>query len=71
MEKNDIKKILYRNKISAFFSAAKKGNLEYTATIFDIDEKTLHLLFVIPFSDIGDAAFFQEMEAKLLIRWLQ
>lgn len=65
MEKNEIKKALYKQSPLATFSKIRKGNAYYVA---DLENK--NLLFEIPIVDMGDADFFPDMEAKLLIRWL-
>jgi hypothetical protein len=65
MEKNEIKKALYRQKPLATFSKIRKGNAYYVA---EIENKKL--LFEIPIVDMGDADFLPYMEAKLLIRWV-
>lgn len=65
METNDIKKSLYKEKPVAYFSSSNKTGLLYYAHIGEIC-----IWFRIPYSDIGDATFLPEMEAKHLIRYL-
>ena len=65
MEKNEIKKALYKQKPQARFTMIRKGNAHYYA---DLEEMRVH--FEIPVSDMGDADFLIEMDAKLLIRWI-
>lgn len=71
MEKNEIKKALYKQNPEAKFLYAKKGNLYYGTQIPALDGVGFSgILFTIPFSDLGDAEFLPEMDAKLLIRWI-
>lgn len=63
---NEIKKALYKEKPTAYLSSIKKDRLLYSCTIEGI--KTIW--FHIPIDDIGDAIFFPEMDAKLLIRYI-
>lgn len=66
MEKNEIKKALYKQDPMAYLVVIKKGNLNYATKL----EDNTTVLFEVPVSDIGDAGFFSEMSAKLLIRWI-
>ena len=66
MEKNEIKKKLYKEKPLAIFLSAKKGYLNYSSTFKD----SSIVNFRIPFEDIGDGIFDFQMDAKLLIRWI-
>ena len=65
MEKNEIKKLLYLNKPAAKFLYIRKGQAYYKSMVNDIE-----IMFNIPVSDMGDADFLNEMEAKHLIRWI-
>ena len=67
MEKNEIKKALYRQKPIAKKMFEENGNYVYRTYLEDGTE----LPFIVPISDMGDAKFEDEMDAKLLIRWLQ
>lgn len=67
MNKNEIKKALYRQKPLASFTKIKDGCAFYLANIVEKDA----LIFKIPVVDMGDAEFLLLMDAKLLIRWLQ
>lgn len=69
MEKNEIKKALYKQKPTARFFAANKDGMNYGATIDD-DGLDYQVIFLVPFSDIGDALFLPEMESHLLIRYI-
>ena len=65
MDINEVKKLVYKqNPRANMYNISKEGIL-YSA---EIDEKVI--TFLIPLSDI-DANFFPEMDAKLLLRWLQ
>ena len=65
---NEIKKALYKEKPKAYLNSIKRDLLTYHTYSTTIGKT---LWFNIPISDIGDATFFYEMDAKLLIRWLQ
>jgi len=65
MEKNEIKKALYKTKPLASFTKIKNGNAYYVASIEDEA-----IFFEIPVNDMGDAEFLMLMDAKLLIRWI-
>lgn len=67
MNKNEIKKALYRQKPIASFMKIKNGCAYYVASIEEDDA----IIFKIPVNDMGDAEFTLMMDAKLLIRWLQ
>ncbi len=67
MELNEIKKALYRQKPIAKKMFEKDGNYVYRTYLEDGTELT----FIVPISDMGDAKFEYEMDAKLLIRWLK
>ena len=69
MEKNDIKKWLYKNKPTADLIQVTKDYLNYVVHLKD-EETSLVVRILIPLSDIGDASFFPKMESQLLIRWL-
>lgn len=66
MELNDIKKALYKEKPWAFFEYVDKDGVHYHATL----ENNTYIRFTIPTNDLGDAKFFQRMEAKYLIRYI-
>ena len=75
MTKNEIKKVLYKQNPKANFSYIRKGIAYYKAIISTekTEEKlpeTYQVLFEIPFEDMGDADFLQEMDGKYLIRWI-
>lgn len=65
MEKNDIKKTLYRKNPTAYFSSVSKTGAMYYV---NIEEECIW--FNVPLDDLGDATFFADMQAKLLIRYL-
>jgi hypothetical protein len=67
MEVNEIKKALYRQKPKATIVFIRKNVAYYKTELTDGTK----LRFEIPIKDMGDADFFPEMEAKLLIRWVQ
>tara|TARA_R110000822_G_scaffold36734_10_gene103231 strand:+ start:3237 stop:3437 length:201 start_codon:yes stop_codon:yes gene_type:complete len=65
MTHNEIKKALYREKPTANLKYIRSGVAYYYAFVSDeaVD-------FEVPVSDMGDAEFYDEMEAHLMIRWL-
>lgn len=65
MEKNDIKKALYKQNPTATLTFIRKGTAYYET---QIEEGTIR--FEVPVSDMGDADFGVNIEAKLLIRWI-
>lgn len=68
MDKNEIKKALYKENPTAYMGHIKDGNIYYAATIRgDVEES---VIFIVPITDIGSARFDKEMEAKHLIRWI-
>lgn len=71
MEKNEIKKVLYREKPIAKLTQrngiiGRKGAIFYEA---ELSNGTL-ILFDVVVSDLGDADLLMEMPAQLLIRYL-
>ena len=69
MELNDVKKALYKEKPIAFLVMINKYGIHYYANITEEDHAR-QVYFTIPFSDIEEAVFKNEMEAKHLIRWV-
>lgn len=65
LNKNEIKKLLYKQNPMGEFKFIRKGVAYYT-TVVD----GLQISFEVPVDDMGDADFGKEIEAKLLIRWL-
>lgn len=70
MDKNLIKKELYKQNPVAEFGFNTEVSKNYsTELIIDGQEEIIE--FEVPFSDMGDAKFENEIEAKLLIRWIK
>lgn len=65
MEKNVIKKELYKQNPDADFVFIKNGIAYYYA---DLPEERIH--FQIPVSDMGEGEFKRTMDSKYLIRWI-
>jgi len=65
MDKNEIKKFLYRNKPDAIFMFATKTGLIYNC---NVDGQTIS--FQVPLNDIGDGLFSASIQAQLLIRYI-
>lgn len=61
MEKNEIKKLLYRENPIAKLLYIRDNHAFY---------KTVHIDFEIPVDDLKGGDFELEMESKFLIRWL-
>lgn len=73
MEKNDIKKALYKQNPIADFQYIRKGKAIYSTKISvdGIEGITgIVVFFEVPIEDMGDADFGRTMEAKLLQRWI-
>lgn len=83
MEKNEIKKLLYKQKPKAWFTNARKDGLLYQAILIEsvtsdvwdstdtVEVSTRGISFLIPLQEIGEVVWEKEVDAKLLIRWLQ
>ena len=73
MEKNEIKKLLYKQNPKAELLNIRKGVAYYDA-IVKIEEQPIikhkTIFFKVPISDMGDADFLCEMDSKLLDRWI-
>jgi len=71
MTRDEIKKTLYTRESNARLVTIRKGKATYCCEIFnEPGEGMSTLLFVVPFTDMGDATFLPTMKAKHLIRWL-
>jgi len=66
MEKNEIKKALYKENPTAVMEYVGSGHVKYVASLNELGL----VGFTVPFEEIADTAFYSQMEAKLLIRWL-
>lgn len=70
MEKNEIKKALYKQNPKAEFKYIRKGSAYYVTIIQSDNFEPIEIRFEIPVIDMGDADFEYMMDAKLLIRWI-
>jgi len=70
MERNDIKKALYKQNPKAQFEYIRKGNAYYNTVVENAESGSVFVKFEIPVDDMGDADFGVEMESKLLQRWI-
>jgi len=72
MEKNEIKKALYKQNPTAKLDYIRKGNAYYSTVVDYVVAGMTGVLirFEIPVEDMGDADFGAEMESKLLQRWI-
>ena len=66
MEKNEIKKALYKHNPIAYFKFIRKGVAYYETMLYN----EIEIRFEIPISDMGDADFHRQMDSKLLNRWI-
>ena len=67
--KNEIKKLIYKQSPIAELRLIRGGNLYYICEILSLEELTT-INFCVPISDIGNTDFFGHVLAKLLLRWL-
>ena len=67
MQKNEIKKFLYRSKPLAKFQFIRLGVAYYKVEHPNL-EKPIH--FEIPVEDMGEADYGIEMEGQHLNRWI-
>jgi hypothetical protein len=66
MDKNEIKKYLYKDNPKAYLWQVRKDGIYYIAK-----QGKESITFLVPLSEIGEATWYNTMEAKLLIRYLQ
>jgi hypothetical protein len=72
MERNEIKKEIYKKNPTAKLMYIRKGIAKYISDLYYIEDAGINnIYFDIPVEDMRDADFLPEMQAKLLIRWLQ
>jgi hypothetical protein len=69
MTNTEIKKALYKQKPTAKRTTIKEDVFFYETTIMNTDV-SVTIKFEVPVTDMGDAEFIEEMEAKHLIRWI-
>ena len=65
MEKNEIKKMLYKENPVAVLHEVRKDGIIYTTGFGDNT-----ITFQIPLSEIGEVIWGRTIEAKLLIRYI-
>ena len=73
MDKNQIKKEIYKQNPFADFHCIRDSYLYYVSSV-EVDSETKLrkiMRFDIPLSEVSGAKFFPKMEAKLLIRWME
>lgn len=66
MKISEIKKALYREVPIAYLGYIKNGIAHYSCATEAVGD--VH--FMIPVSDMGEASFTSQMQAKYLIRWI-
>jgi hypothetical protein len=69
MEKNEIKKALYKQNPKATFKFIRKG-VAYYSSIIESESEPVEIRFEVPVSDMGDADFEYLMDSKYMIRWI-
>ncbi len=69
MDKTLIKKEIYKQKPTANLKFIRKNVAYYNCDIL-VEDINSTISFEIPTDDMGDADFYNEMEAKFLLRWL-
>jgi hypothetical protein len=69
MEKNEIKKALYKQNPKAEFKFIRKG-VSYYLAIIESESEPVEIRFEVPVSDMGDADFEYLMDSKYMIRWI-
>ena len=73
MNKTEINKELYKQTPKAHIKFIRMGTAYYYTHIRGYDKKipyTINVDFAIPISDMGNTDFHADMDAKLLIRWI-
>ncbi len=70
MEKNEIKKALYKQNPKATFKFIRKGVAYYLTIIESENYEPVEIRFEVPVLDMGDADFEYSMDSKYLIRWI-
>ncbi len=68
--KTEIKKALYKQKPKAILQFIRLGIAYYQTPNIEVDGEQMVVKFEVPVSDMGEADFFPEMDAKLLNRWI-
>lgn len=68
-DKNEVKKLFYKQQPRATFLFIRKGEAYYKSTL-EYENKSETYSFRIPINDMGEADYFSEMDAKFLLRWL-
>ena len=70
----EIKKLTYKQQPKAAFKRIRMGVAYYTFPLLVKGEENDGRLFFeceIPVTDMGEADFYSEMEAKYLLRWVK
>jgi hypothetical protein len=73
MTTNEIKKELYKQRPKAELLYIRQGIAFYDTKIKECEEPIIKyktVFFEVPVSDMGNADFFPEMDAKHLNRWI-
>ncbi len=66
MERNELKKVLYKQNPIAGIVFIRMGVAYYGC---NLEDGTM-VRFEVPVSDMGDSDFHNEMDSKYLIRWM-
>lgn len=70
MNKNEIKKALYKQKPIAKLLFIRIGVAYYSTTINDVDGNEYSVQFQVPVDDMGDTDYLVEMDGKLMGRYI-
>lgn len=70
MTTTEIKKALYKQKPTARFLRIKNSIARYVAKIDEGEYLEREVFFSVPIDDMGDISFENEMDGKLMIRWM-
>lgn len=72
MTTNEIKKLLYKEKPMAHLVDSDNEMTIYRAWVGKGEyDATTYVYFHIPFAEMGEAPFAEEMPAQLLNRWIK
>lgn len=66
MDKNEIKKLLYKHKPTAFRTFKDDNRQAYVCELPDAE-----VIFNIPMNDAAGANLLETMPSQLLIRWIE
>lgn len=71
MDLNKIKKDLYKLNPKAIFRLINLDGILYTTIYGDASKGLTFIRFKVPLNEVGEVVWMPEMDAKLLIRYIQ